>query len=67
MVEHLCGGNRSVGRFNHKSRLYERSGFMDMIMRLIVLAVMAMLYGLAWHDRPAKESANLHIANKKQG
>jgi hypothetical protein len=27
-----------------------------MFLRIVVLAVMAVLYGLAWHNQPAKET-----------
>ena len=30
---------------------------MDLALEMIALAVLAVLYGLAWHDQPANEAA----------
>jgi hypothetical protein len=35
-------------------------------MRLIILAVMALLYGFAWHDRSAKDQIQLHLPKTKR-
>jgi hypothetical protein len=37
-----------------------------MILHLIGLALLVVLYGLAWHDRPAQELAPLRRTTRKQ-
>jgi len=36
-----------------------------MITHMIAVAVMGLLFGLVWHDRPARETAHLHHPETK--
>lgn len=38
----------------------------DMIVYLIALLVLAVLYGLAWHERPVDEPIGRHVPKAKQ-
>lgn len=40
---------------------------LNLILELLVTAAVVVLYGLAWHDRPAHESVAWRRANRKQG
>jgi len=36
-----------------------------MFTKIVLIAVLALLYGLAWHNQPAKSGANQPRQNKK--
>jgi hypothetical protein len=50
---------------NQRLRAEEERKDMNMTLHLIGLVVLMVLYGLAWHDRPAHELAPLRRTTRK--